>query len=161
MRSQMSLMGYGDPRSRGAFAQNTYIGGSAGPCWRWKLANRRRRCHPEGGCPVAPPSAIIEFTSSSSPSWSPNRALLDKGANVVSRTRECAIDPLVEPALLALATPSICCWTSAAAREARHPGAASMQLHGTAPHCRLLCQSLRALKSRATLAPTARRTVAR
>eukprot|EP00964_Phaeocystis_antarctica_P145870 scaffold112005_cov57-Phaeocystis_antarctica.AAC.5 len=28
-----------------------------------------------------------------------------------------------------------------------------MQLHGTARHCRLLCQSLRALKSCATLAP--------
>jgi len=39
-------------------------------------------------------------------------------------------------------------------RSARHPGAASMQLHGTAHHCRLLCQSLRALKSRATLAPS-------
>ena len=37
---------------------------------------------------------------------------------------------------------------------ARHPGAASMQLHGTARHCRLLCQSLRALKSCATLAPS-------
>eukprot|EP00964_Phaeocystis_antarctica_P112135 scaffold76344_cov77-Phaeocystis_antarctica.AAC.2 len=39
-------------------------------------------------------------------------------------------------------------------RSARHPGAASMQLHGTAHHCRLLCQSLRALKSCATLAPS-------
>eukprot|EP00964_Phaeocystis_antarctica_P132204 scaffold96246_cov72-Phaeocystis_antarctica.AAC.1 len=39
-------------------------------------------------------------------------------------------------------------------RSARHPGAASMQLHGTARHCRLLCQSLRALKSCATLAPS-------
>ena len=39
-------------------------------------------------------------------------------------------------------------------RSARHPGAASMQLHGTACHCRLLCQSLSALKSRATLAPS-------
>ena len=42
-------------------------------------------------------------------------------------------------------------------RSARHPGAASMQLHGTArgaPLGRLLCQSLRALKSRATLAPS-------
>ena len=29
-----------------------------------------------------------------------------------------------------------------------------MQLHGTARHCRLLCQSLRALKSCATLAPS-------
>ena len=38
-----------------------------------------------------------------------NRALLDKkGANMVSRTRERAIDPLLVPALLALATPSIC-----------------------------------------------------
>ena len=29
-----------------------------------------------------------------------------------------------------------------------------MQLHGTARHCRLLCQRLRALKSRATLTPS-------
>ena len=51
------------------------------------------------------------------------RAVLDKGANMVSRTRECAIDPLSVPALLALATLSICCWTSAAARDtlAQHP----------------------------------------
>jgi hypothetical protein len=40
----------------------------------------------------------------------------------------------------------------------RHPGAASMQLHGCARHCWLLCQSLRALKSYATLAGPARRT---
>eukprot|EP00964_Phaeocystis_antarctica_P001535 scaffold818_cov64-Phaeocystis_antarctica.AAC.6 len=39
-------------------------------------------------------------------------------------------------------------------RSARHPGSASMQLHGTARHCRLLCQSLRALKPCATLAPS-------
>jgi hypothetical protein len=36
----------------------------------------------------------------------------------------------------------------------RHPGAASMQLHGCARHCRLLCQSLRALQPCATLAPS-------
>ena len=37
----------------------------------WKLANRRRRCHPEGGCPWAwhlRRAAICEFASSSSPS---------------------------------------------------------------------------------------------
>eukprot|EP00964_Phaeocystis_antarctica_P003117 scaffold1662_cov70-Phaeocystis_antarctica.AAC.1 len=39
--------------------------------------------------------------------------------------------------------------------SARHPGAASMQLHGCARHCRLLCQSLSALKPCATLAPSA------
>eukprot|EP00964_Phaeocystis_antarctica_P091437 scaffold58646_cov41-Phaeocystis_antarctica.AAC.1 len=46
-------------------------------------------------------------------------------------------------------------------RSARHPGAASMQLHGTARHCRLLCQSLR--RELSNLAPRlrpARRTVA-
>ena len=52
--------------------------------------------------PVAPPSAISEFTSSSSPSWSLNRAVLEKGANMVSRTRERAIDLLLVLALLAL-----------------------------------------------------------
>jgi len=39
-------------------------------------------------------------------------------------------------------------------RSKRHPGAASMQLHGNACHCRLLCQSLRALKSCVPLAPS-------
>eukprot|EP00964_Phaeocystis_antarctica_P107508 scaffold72217_cov59-Phaeocystis_antarctica.AAC.1 len=56
----------------------------------------------------APPSAIIEFVSSSSPSWSSNRAVLETDANMVSRTKERALDPLLVPALLALATPSIC-----------------------------------------------------
>ena len=37
-----------------------------------------------------------------------NRAVLEKGANMVSRTKERALDPLLVPALLALATPSIC-----------------------------------------------------
>ena len=48
-----------------------------------------------------------------------------------------------------------------AGRKAETTGAAGrrssserMQLHGTARHCRLLCQSLRALKSCATLAPS-------
>ena len=36
----------------------------------------------------------------------------------------------------------------------RHPGAASMQLHGCALHYRQLCQSLRALEFCATLAPS-------
>ena len=53
-------------------------------------------------------SAISEFTSSSSCSWSLNRAVLETGANMVSRTKERALDPLLVPALLALATPSIC-----------------------------------------------------
>eukprot|EP00964_Phaeocystis_antarctica_P033997 scaffold19318_cov48-Phaeocystis_antarctica.AAC.2 len=54
------------------------------------------------------PSAIFEFASSSSCSWSSNRAVLETGANMVSRTKERALDPLLVPALLALATPSIC-----------------------------------------------------
>ena len=44
----------------------------------------------------------------SSCSWSPNRAVLETDANMVSRTKERALDPLLVPALLALATPSIC-----------------------------------------------------
>ena len=61
--------------------------------------------------PVAPSSTISEFTSPSSPSWSLNLAHLVTGANMVSRTKERAHDPLLVPALkvLALATPSICC----------------------------------------------------
>ena len=54
------------------------------------------------------PSAIFEFASSSSCSWSSNRAVLETGANMVSKTKERALDPLLVPALLALATPSIC-----------------------------------------------------
>ena len=41
-------------------------------------------------------------------SWSPNRAVLETDANMVSRTKERALDPLLVPALPALATPSIC-----------------------------------------------------
>ena len=37
-----------------------------------------------------------------------HRAVLKTGANMVSRTKERALDPLLVPALLALATPSIC-----------------------------------------------------
>ena len=54
------------------------------------------------------PSAISEFASSSSPSWSLNRAVLETGANMVCRTKERALDPLLVPALLALAKPSMC-----------------------------------------------------
>ena len=38
-------------------------------------------------------------------SWSSNRAHLETGANMVSRTKKRALDPLLVPALLALATP--------------------------------------------------------
>ena len=47
---------------------------------------------------------LLELLSSYS--WSPNRAVLDTSANMVSRTKERAIDPLLVPALLALATPT-------------------------------------------------------
>jgi hypothetical protein len=45
------------------------------------------------------------------------------GANMVSRTKERALDPLLVPALPALATPSICWLRSAAASDtlAQHP----------------------------------------
>ena len=49
---------------------------------------------------------VVEL--SSSPSWSSNRAVLETDANMVSRTKKRALDPLLVPALLALATPSIC-----------------------------------------------------
>ena len=41
-------------------------------------------------------------------SWSLYRAVLETGGNMVSRTKERVLDPLLVPALLALATPSIC-----------------------------------------------------
>eukprot|EP00964_Phaeocystis_antarctica_P046065 scaffold26561_cov86-Phaeocystis_antarctica.AAC.2 len=107
--------------------------------------------------PVAPPSAIIEFTSSSSCSWSPNRAVLETDANMVSRTNDQGAR--ARPALGACATRpghAVNMLTDER-RSARHPGSASMQLHGTARHCRLLCQSLRALKCPPQAAPPARR----
>ena len=62
--------------------------------------------------PMSLPSAICEFASSSSPSWSfhwsLNRAALETGANMVIRTKDRARDPLSLLTLLALATPSIC-----------------------------------------------------
>eukprot|EP00964_Phaeocystis_antarctica_P161893 scaffold135146_cov66-Phaeocystis_antarctica.AAC.2 len=72
---------------------------------------------------------------------------------MVSRTKERALDPLLVPALLAGPGHAVNMLTDER-RSARHPGSASMQLHGTARHCRLLCQSLRGLKSCATLAPS-------
>ena len=75
------------------------------------------------GCAgVAPRSAICEFASS-------GRALADPptvrfsttGANRVSRTKKRARDPLLVPALPALATPSICWLRSAAASVKRQP----------------------------------------
>jgi hypothetical protein len=54
-------------------------------------------------------SAISEFGSSSSPIADPRIVRFSTtGANMVCRTKERALDPLLVPALLALATPSIC-----------------------------------------------------
>ena len=140
-------------------ARNTLSQGSAGPrADAGKLANRRRRCHPEGGCPcraVAPPLAIREFTSSS------GRALADPSTVRCSTTRAptwCAGPRSARStrswclhALLALATPS------SQYVDRRAPLQATPTLHGAAihaaprlsyaRHCRQLCQSLRALKS--------------
>jgi hypothetical protein len=77
---------------------------------------------------------------------------------MVSRTKERALDPLLVPALPALATPSICWLRSAAASDtlAQHPCSSTpVRAAGTAvPDCRQLCQSLRALKSCVPLAPS-------
>ena len=108
--------------------------------------------------PVAPPSAIIEFTSSSSPSWSLNSALLDTSANMVRRTRERALDLLLVPALLALATRSICCWTSAAARDTLAQHRCNSTALRTTAGCSARASELSNLAPR--LRP-ARRTVAR
>eukprot|EP00964_Phaeocystis_antarctica_P035263 scaffold20137_cov36-Phaeocystis_antarctica.AAC.1 len=74
--------------------------------WSAAGAGRRQWTRRAGRLPVAPPSAIIEFTSLSSCSWSLNRAVLKTGANMVSRTKERAIDPLLVPALLQRYSPS-------------------------------------------------------
>ena len=42
--------------------------------------------------PRSPPSAIIEFASSPSCSWSLNRAVRETGANMVSKTQERALE---------------------------------------------------------------------
>ena len=55
---------------------------------------------PRRRLPVAPPSGICEFASSSSCSWSSNRAHLKTSANMVSRTKERALDSLLLYALL-------------------------------------------------------------
>ena len=88
----------------------------------WQIAEGRatRRCGVPPPAirrrlPVAPPSAIKDYRDSSSlrrraVAGPPTvvRAHLDTGANMVSRTRERARDPLLVPALLALATLSTC-----------------------------------------------------
>ena len=125
-------------------ARNTLSQGSAGPrADAGKLANRRRRCHPEGGCPcraVAPPLAIREFTSSS------GRALADPSTVRCSTTRAptwCA------GPRSARSTRSWCLRYTRPGHAVnmlteerlckRHPGAASIQLHRCGRHCRQLC----------------------
>jgi hypothetical protein len=65
---------------------------------------------------------------------------------MVCRTKERARDPLLVPALPALATPSICWLRSAAASDAlaQHP-CSSTAVRTTLPAA--VCQSLRALES--------------
>jgi hypothetical protein len=88
---------------------------------------------PRRRLPVALPSAISEFASSSSPSWSPNRAVLDDGR----QHGELDQGVRARPALGAWATrPGHAVNMLAEERRCkRHPGAASMQLHGCARHC--------------------------
>ena len=102
--------------------------------------------------PRSPPSAIIEFASSPSCSWSLNRAVLDDGRQHGEQDQGAR----ARPALGACATrPGHAVNMLAEERRCkRHPGAASMQLHGCARHCRQLCQSLRALKPCVPLAPS-------
>jgi len=88
-------------------AEHTYWGTSCGAL-TLEVGKSPTEVPPRRRLPVAPPSEICEFASSSSCSWSLNRAVLKTGANMVSRTKERALDPLLVPALLALATPSIC-----------------------------------------------------
>ena len=58
--------------------------------------------------PRSPPSAISEFASSSSPSWSLNRAHLETGTDTVCRSKESAHEPLMVLALLPQAVRSMC-----------------------------------------------------
>ena len=90
--------------------------------------------------PVAPPSAISEFASSSSPSCPDPRTVQfsyddgrqhgeqDQGARARPALGACATRP--GHAVNMLAEERRC---------KRRPGAASMQLHGCARHCRQLC----------------------
>ena len=144
-------IGDGCPKLTGCVrAEHAYSGTSCGAL-TLEVGKSPTEVPPGRRLPVAPPSAIFEFTSSSSCSWSLNRAVLETDANMEQDQGARA-----RPALGACAT----CPGHAVnmltdeRRSARHPGAASMQLHGTARHCRLLCQSLSALKSCATLAPS-------
>ena len=92
--------------------------------------------------PRSPPSAIIEFASSPSCSWSLNRAVLDDGRQHGEQDQGAR----ARPALGACAThPGHAVNTFPEERLCkRHPGAAPMQLHGCARHCRQLCYGFRA-----------------
>jgi len=81
---------------------------------------------------------------------------------MVSRTKERALDPLLVPALPDLGGHAVN-MLAEERRCKRHPGAASMQPHGCARHCRLqlLCQSLTELSNIAPRLRPARRPVAR
>ena len=88
-------------------AEHAYSGTSCGPL-TLEVGKSPTEVPRGRHVPGSLPSAICEFTLSSSCSWSPNSAHLVTDANMVSRTKERALDPLLMPALLALATPSIC-----------------------------------------------------
>jgi hypothetical protein len=75
----------------------------------WKLANGRPLRHGELSCPWR--RSCRRFPSSlrrRAVAGPPTVRFSTTGANMVCRTKERALDPLLVPALLALATPSIC-----------------------------------------------------
>ena len=108
-----------------------------------------------------PSAAIFEFDSPPIPSWSLHpcasrdgrqRGEQDQGASARPALGACATRP--GHAVNMLTKERLC---------KQHPlaqQAALVQLHGSARHCRLLCQSLGALESCVPLAPSHSRTVA-
>ena len=71
----------------------------------WQIADRSTVVK---AAPHPPSVVLFRGRFAVEPSWSSNLAHHETGANMVSRTKERALDPLSVPALLALATPSIC-----------------------------------------------------
>jgi len=85
---------------------------------------------------MSPPSAISEYDSPSSCSWSLNYALLETGADTVCRSKESAHEPLMVLALLPQAVRSICCWTSVRAVDTLVQHHAALRLcHATVRWC--------------------------
>ena len=163
-RNVLMIVAYGDRgvRSRRA-AHRHIVSGTSWTALTLEVGKPPTEVTCDGNVPRSPPSATIEFASSPSCSWSLNRAVLDDGRQHGFEQDQGA---RARPALGACATRpghAVNNMLAEGRRCKRHPGAASMQLHGCARHCRgcrqlcqSLCQSSQTLRAACAQGPASR-----